>query len=95
MKFFQENQFSKTKISCNKEIIYFSTPKLATSLFNVGKTHHHHSLIIFKPTSNNPMESKSQNIFHHDLSHFEIPNDGGDEDAQENRKKILIFSTFI
>ena len=34
-------------------------------------------LIIFEPTSTNPMESQSQNI----PSHIEIPDDGDDQDT--------------
>ena len=53
----------------------------------VDETRHHHPLIIFELISTNPMEHQSQNIFHHDSLHFEIPDDGSDEDAQDKRKK--------
>ena len=41
----------------------------------VDDTQNNLPLIIFESTSTNPMESQSQNI----PNHFEIPNDGGDD----------------
>ena len=53
----------------------------------VDETYFYPPFIILEPTSTNLMKNQSQNIPYHDSPHFEILDNGGDEDAQEKCKK--------
>ena len=81
---------SRGKGVMHDEQNYFDTDtyhKFVQRQSYVDDTYPNLPLIIYEPTSTNPLESQYQN----QPSHFEIPNDGADQDMQDTHKKFDLF----